>query len=615
MWMNYPGGGPSLKYAYDGFGRLSGLSSGGTVLVKGVTFTPKGQIASIQHQTGSDGQFVTERRTYDERNRLTRITAVPVDASAHTVPSMDVEYTYRAGDGLVGSETDHVSGTRHSYDYDSHGRLTSASASDGSWAGAWTYDGFGNRVAQKTVKGNGPSHAAGHDPATNHMQSAGTVYDANGNLIKLPWVDLEYDVENRLAKATSGVKGTELYGYDPANRRVWRRTAAGSEEVYLYAPTTGQRLATFALNTDAHGALSLTLVDTNVYFGGRLVQSRGDGVLADRLGAVRGRGNAAKAAVATKYLPFGEELVPTAEDTDKFGRYVRDSVSGLDYAEQRYYSSAAGRFVTPDPYEGSVKLADPDSWNRYSFVKNNPVNFVDPNGLSVQNDVIGCAGGVGGVILLGAVDAGTGGAGAVGTAALTVSAAGSIAMGCPTVAILVTNAFLSGYNNYVASNIGASTVPLAPLPEPPAVAGNLATAGGLVASTVSMGNSTAITIGANVDSAVGVLSGVQGVATSTSTVQTASNVAGVASGITTLDGNININEWLPTIPPPPAPPVPDPNLDAQYSVVVVATPDPIPYDPSVVDTQLNLPDPSASDGGDSSDTPPPDSGGDDWGGS
>ena len=44
----------------------------------------------------------------------------------------------------------------------------------------------------------------------NHMQSAGTVYDANGNLIKLPWVDLEYDVENRLAKASSGVKGTAV---------------------------------------------------------------------------------------------------------------------------------------------------------------------------------------------------------------------------------------------------------------------------------------------------------------------------------------------------------------------------------------------------------------------
>ena len=218
------------------------------------------------------------------------------------------------------------------------------------------------------------------------MQSAGTVYDANGNLIKLPWVDLEYDVENRLAKASSGVKGTELYGYDPANRRVWRRTAAGSEEVYLYAPTTGQRLATFALNTDAHGALSLTLVDTNVYFGGRLVQSRGDGVLADRLGAVRGRGNAAKAAVSTKYLPLGEELPPTAEDTDKFGRYVRDSVSGLDYAEQRYYSSAAGRFVTPDPYEGSVRLGDPDSWNRYSFVSNDPVNRVDPRGLDDSDE-------------------------------------------------------------------------------------------------------------------------------------------------------------------------------------------------------------------------------------
>jgi hypothetical protein len=40
------------------------------------------------------------------------------------------------------------------------------------------------------------------------------------------------------------------------------------------------------------------------------------------------------------------------------------------------------RFDQPDPYEGSYNLADPQSLNRYSYVQNDPVNFVDPMGLN-----------------------------------------------------------------------------------------------------------------------------------------------------------------------------------------------------------------------------------------
>ncbi|MDQ3684948.1 MAG: hypothetical protein M3430_05025, partial [Acidobacteriota bacterium] len=36
-----------------------------------------------------------------------------------------------------------------------------------------------------------------------------------------------------------------------------------------------------------------------------------------------------------------------------------------------------------DPYDGSMNLADPQSFNRYSYVQNDPVNFVDPSGLEM----------------------------------------------------------------------------------------------------------------------------------------------------------------------------------------------------------------------------------------
>jgi hypothetical protein len=48
----------------------------------------------------------------------------------------------------------------------------------------------------------------------------------------------------------------------------------------------------------------------------------------------------------------------------------------------RQYHPFWQRFDQPDPYDGSYNLADPQSLNRYSYVQNDPVNFVDPSGLS-----------------------------------------------------------------------------------------------------------------------------------------------------------------------------------------------------------------------------------------
>lgn len=47
----------------------------------------------------------------------------------------------------------------------------------------------------------------------------------------------------------------------------------------------------------------------------------------------------------------------------------------------RRYSRSQARFEQPDPYGGSYDLSDPQSFNRYAYVKNDPVNFVDPSGL------------------------------------------------------------------------------------------------------------------------------------------------------------------------------------------------------------------------------------------
>src|SRR5712691_10311458 len=50
-------------------------------------------------------------------------------------------------------------------------------------------------------------------------------------------------------------------------------------------------------------------------------------------------------------------------------------------AMMRRYQSYWNRFSQPDPYDGSYNLANPQSFNRYSYTQNDPVNFVDPTGL------------------------------------------------------------------------------------------------------------------------------------------------------------------------------------------------------------------------------------------
>jgi RHS repeat-associated protein len=81
------------------------------------------------------------------------------------------------------------------------------------------------------------------------------------------------------------------------------------------------------------------------------------------------------------HYPFGESWYATSTTTKwQFTSYERDSESTLDYAMLRYHCSRLGRFMTPDRIAGSI--ANPQSLNRYAYVGNNPVNFVDPLGLN-----------------------------------------------------------------------------------------------------------------------------------------------------------------------------------------------------------------------------------------
>lgn len=70
----------------------------------------------------------------------------------------------------------------------------------------------------------------------------------------------------------------------------------------------------------------------------------------------------------------------TDSTRQKYAGMERDS-EGVDHTLWRKYESRSGRWTSPDPYSGSMSVGDPQSFNRYSYVQNDPVNATDPTGL------------------------------------------------------------------------------------------------------------------------------------------------------------------------------------------------------------------------------------------
>jgi len=116
-----------------------------------------------------------------------------------------------------------------------------------------------------------------------------------------------------------------------------------------------------------------------VYFLGKLILAEGFLVTTDLLGSVR-NGGPGDLGYQAQY-PYGVEYTVTANDREKYATYTRDSVTGLDYAMNRYYASQWGRFLSPDLYMAGARPANPQSWNRYAYTENDPANGGDPAGL------------------------------------------------------------------------------------------------------------------------------------------------------------------------------------------------------------------------------------------
>ena len=172
-----------------------------------------------------------------------------------------------------------------------------------------------------------------------------------------------YDALNQRVKVTSS--GTvQRFGFDMAGRRAttW---ADGSDLSEFSAKYYAGPMA---------GAFWLA-ADGNIHF------EHQSWVGTERL---RTSHNGAAESTYTS-LPFGDAFATSGSDSDP-GHYAlldqdTSNFPGLQHAQFREYQATSGRWTSPDPYDGSYDILNPQSFDRYSYVNNDPLRLLDPSGL------------------------------------------------------------------------------------------------------------------------------------------------------------------------------------------------------------------------------------------
>src|SRR5205085_10659186 len=178
-----------------------------------------------------------------------------------------------------------------------------------------------------------------------------------------------------------------VYHYYDGDRQRVKKTDAGVTTYYLRSSVLGGQVV---CEIAAAGWWSRGYV----YLGSQLLAIQAGGVnwvhqdpVAKSQRLTDANGNLISTVIEVD--PWGGETSRTANQSfqpHRFTTYERDSDGGDD-AMNRRYGWYWSRFSQPDPSDDSYELTDPQSFNRYSYVQNDPVNFIDPDGLCGVNPI------------------------------------------------------------------------------------------------------------------------------------------------------------------------------------------------------------------------------------
>jgi RHS repeat-associated protein len=316
-------GQPTVNYTYDNADRLTQITQGSA----------------------------TVSMAYDNANRRTSLTLPNgvVTEYAYDAASRLTGLTYKLGSTPLGTLT---------YSYDANGNRTVL-------GGTWARTGLPTTLASATYN------------AANHQLTFGSMtltYDLNGNLTSDGTTTYSWDARNRLVAISGGSAAS--FQYDAQGRRT-SKTINSAQTGFLYDGLTPVQ----ELNGSSVVANLLTGLGIDEY----LTRTDAGGAshfISDALGSTVALSDAVGALPTSyTYAPFGAPSLSGSATGSSFDYTGRENDgTGLHYYRARYYHSGLGRFVSEDPIEfagGDVNL--------YSYVANDPVGKIDPDGkIAVQ---------------------------------------------------------------------------------------------------------------------------------------------------------------------------------------------------------------------------------------
>jgi len=382
--------GAQVGYGYDKLGRPTNVSGSGyvglTSYVNSISYRAFGGLKQMAYNNGR-----TLSMQYDNRLRLTQW-------SIPSVLRMQYSYLWEQSGRLEFARNLDDETLDRWYGYDQVGRLAGSHSGNearlaigeqvpllynGPYSHGYQYDKWGNITDRDGWGGENPSFTATYV----NNKRVGLTYDAAGNLTNDGGYNFTYDVTGQQATASSAGYLLEQY-YDGDGLR-GKKKENNAPTYYLRSSVLGGQVVA---EINGAGAWQRGYI----YLGGELVAVQQGGVYwvhQDPLAKSKRVTDASGTVVSTVELdPWGGSTNRSSNfyfQPHMYNSYERDT-NGADDAMFRRYNRWWSRFDQPDPFGGSYDLTNPQSFNRYAYVQNDPVNLVDPFGL----DPIGGLGGM-----------------------------------------------------------------------------------------------------------------------------------------------------------------------------------------------------------------------------
>lgn len=204
-----------------------------------------------------------------------------------------------------------------------------------------------------SIGGQTPTYDQNGDVLNDFLNSYS--WDANGRPVTVDSVTLTYDALGRMVEQDKSGTYTEIV-YSPMGNKLAFMSGQTLSKAYVPLPT---------------GAIA-------TYFSSGLTNYHH----MDWLGSFRFASNTNRTKSAdTAYGPFGEPYATSGTPAFGFTGPTQDTASNVyDFLAREY--GIQGRWPSPDPAGlASVDPSDPQTWNRYAYLRNSPLEGTDPTGM------------------------------------------------------------------------------------------------------------------------------------------------------------------------------------------------------------------------------------------